>query len=141
MLFFLPSSKAIKAMAAGVLIGEEVAVGAAVISLINGIVGAAMFNNIFLLNEKNLSDRERNARSAGRHGTYAGAFVGFATVYEVISAVCSVTGARNILPAVGGILGGGITLGAVMLIVVPPVIVAAVGKAVYGVTKFFDVEL
>lgn len=127
-----------KGLANGAIIGKGVAAGAATTGLISGIGGATLINNTLLRDDGNLSEGERNARSAGRAGSYAGAAIGAAVTYGAISAAGSAAGISSTLTAIGGTICGGMALGAVTVVAAPAAIAMAAGVTVYGIVKLVD---
>ncbi len=84
---------------------------------------ATFMNNSIYTNCQN-----QTACDAAQNGTYAGAVVG--TAASVGTLVASGIGTTG-LSAIGGVVGGSMTAGAITLVAAPIVVSAAIGGAVY----------
>ena len=116
------------------IIGGVVA-GAATGSVMNGFMGAEIVNNTLLKDDPNLPMSERDARSAGRTGSYVGAVGGAAATTAVVVSAGSAAGVASTLATIGGVVGGGMAVGAAALLAGPAVVAAGTGMAVYAVYR------
>ena len=122
-------------MQALTVFGSGVVVGTGAISAMNGMAGAEIVNNTLLKDDPNLPMSERDARSAGRTGSYAGAAGAAATTTAVVMSAGSAAGVASTLATIGGTLGGGMAVGAGVLVAAPAVVAAGAGMAVYALYR------
>jgi hypothetical protein len=113
--------------------GLSVASGISLAGVANGASGALIVNNTLLADNKNLNENERAARSAGRTASYVGGIAAGASSMAVVSG--SAAGITSGLAALGGVVGGGMTAGAAILVAAPAAVAAVVGVGTWGTVK------
>lgn len=96
-----------------------------------------------LEDDEKLPQKERNARSAGRKATVAGAVAGSAGSVAAISTAGSVAGLSGAgitsgLAAIGGTVGGGMAAGTALTVAAPAVAAAGVGYGLYKAWKWLS---
>lgn len=126
----------------GSVVGGGAVAGIGVLGAAGGIGAASLINNTVLADDENLEEDERNSRSVGRKGTYAGVAAGTVGSIAAVSAAGSTAGlsAAGIttgLAAIGGTVGGGMAAGAAITTAAPIAAAAAVGYGLYKAVKWF----
>jgi hypothetical protein len=119
----------------GAIIGGGAVAGMIVLSVAPALISVASMNHA-LRQDDDLPDAERNARTAGRIGTTAGALLGSAGSIATISALgvpgLSAAGISSGLAAIGAAaIGGGMAAGTMCVIAAPAITAAILGYLIY----------
>jgi hypothetical protein len=127
---------------AGSLVGGGAVAGIGVLGGSGGLAAANLLNKTILKDDASLGTDERDSRSVGRKGTYAGAAVGTAGGIAAVSAMgttagLSAAGITSGLAAIGGTVGGGMAAGASVVVAAPVAAAAAIGYGIYKAVKWF----
>jgi len=127
----------------GSVVGGGAVAGAGVLGGAGGLGMATLMNNTVLKDEECLPEKERDARTAGRAATYAGAAGGVAGGVAAISAAgttagLSAAGISSGLSAIGGTVGGGMAAGTAVVAAAPVAAAVTVGYGAYKLWQWFS---
>jgi len=121
--------------AAGSVVGGGMAAGPAVLAVGPAYLGVKIMNETLFKDQPELSEKERDARTAARTATNIGAGAGLAGDGAIT--VASGAAIMSTLAGIGSVVGGGAIAGATVIVFAPLTAAALAGYGAYEVYKFF----